>query len=863
MKRKRQLILALMTVLAVFLGGAKFYASSTGQCGDNVFWSLDTETGVVTISGTGPMWDYNTTSNPSPFSTDQSVTGAVIQYGVSSVGSWFFNRCNSLTSVRLTTSVLRIGSGAFYNCGLSAVEIPERLTEIGSFAFAYNGDLAQADLAPTVTQIGESAFRYTDLTEVLIPYTVTSIGDRSFGNCTVLTEAAISGPDTSISSTAFSDCSAGLIIRGYTGSTAQSFASAGGYTFGPLRCGDSITADILSDGCSLVLSGTGAMWNFGPGTAHRYSPFDRNSVITTLYMSDDITRIGSGSFPYCDRLATMNLPDGLLAIGSWAFQACNALTTPELPESLASIGPGAFRYCAGLTSLTIPAGVPSLSSDTFTRCSRLAHVTIRNRDLLFQGADIFEECPSSMVLHGYEGSTTQTYAGEQGIAFEPFLSSGTCGPNLTWTLDMDTGLLTIDGSGPMTDYNNTYESTRSPFFENPDIRSVTMTYAVTSVGKEAFEGCTNLTSVSLPIGLTSIGTMAFYNCGLTGDLQIPYGTEIIGSSAFKFNPLTRAVIPCSVTTIDHSVFENCGSLYEVEIHNPSASIGYNVFRNCHPFLTLRCFSGATAESYASTFDLRSGRFRVGDGITCDMDAAGNVTVSGSGEMYNYSFYTGVSPLYGQTAAKTAVLSDGITSVGRCFFCYCSSMTDVTLPAGLLRIEHDAFDYCRSLRSVNIPDTVTFIGSEAFMESKLTQVDIPAATQWLVVRAFGSCHDLEAVTIRNPRTEIDDEVFFGSTASFTLYGWAGSTTETFAHAHGIPFIPLAAEPDLVLPADLMTIDEEAFSGIAAGSVLIPDTVTTINGDPFEDSAVTIIFGYPGSAAQTFAGEYGYGFVPVGE
>ena len=844
-------------------GAGLIFRPFTGQCGDNVHWNLNAETGVITISGTGPMWNYDTGSNLSPFSLDTLITSAVVEYGVRSIGNWFFDRCSSLTSVSMSSSITGIGSSAFYSCNLAAVEIPDGVLEIGLNAFAYNRQLARADISPSVTEIGSNAFRYTALSEIMVPYAVTAIGDYAFGDCSSLAEATIAGLSVSISDTAFSGCGPGLTIRGYSGFSAQAFATEKGFGFGLIRCGDNLTANCSADGSRLYISGTGAMWDYGNGTGHRYSPFFKNSQFTVLSMADGVTSVGNSAFVYCSRLGTLSLPDSLSSIGAWTFQSCDALTSLKLPESVTVVEVGAFRYCSGLKSITVSSGVDKLYRYTFDGCSMLADITIRNKNLQFYTDNIFDECSSSLVLHGYPGSTTQTYANTNGITFVPIPLSGTCGPNLIWTLDADTGMLTIEGEGSMTDYDNMYTNTTSPFYANPDIRSVYMDYGVTTIGRAAFEDCTNLTYVELPINLDRIGSMAFYNCSLNGVLQIPFGTKTIGSSAFKFNPLTGAVIPGSVTEIEDSVFENCSSLYDVEIHNPSVQIGYNVFRNCSTLLTLKCFSGSTAETYANTFDLRAGRFKVGDNIICDMDGAGNVTISGSGPMYNYEFYTMVSPLYGQVAAKSAVISDGITSVGRCFFAYCSSLTDVSLPDGLLSLENDAFDYCHSLQNIELPETLTYIGSEAFMESRLHTAVIPMGVHYLGARAFAWCSELENVTIMDPGAEIADDAFDYCSSSLTMYGWTGSTTQAFALAHGFAFVPLNPEPDLVLPADLETIEEEAFIGVAAETVLIPDTVTTIIGDPFAGSKVTLIFGYAGSAAQTFAEEYGYGFVAVTE
>ncbi len=77
---------------------------------------------------------------------------------------------------------------------------------------------------------------------------------------------------------------------------------------------------------------------------------------------------------------------------------------------------------------------------------------------------------------------------------------------------------------------------------------------------------------------------------------------------------------------------------------------------------------------------------------------------------------------------------------------------------------------------------------------------------------------------------------------------------FTNANPSPFWNIAAIKSVVI---------EAFSGIAAQAVVIPKTVTAITGNPFADSAVSTVYGYPGTAAQTYANTYGKTFVPLSD
>ncbi|MCX4321839.1 MAG: leucine-rich repeat protein [Lachnospiraceae bacterium] len=107
--------------------------------------------------------------------------------------------------------------------------------------------------------------------------------------------------------------------------------------------------------------------------------------------------------------------------------------------------------------------------------------------------------------------------------------SGTCGDNVNWTFDSTAGVLTISGSGPMTDYF----SDRSPFYLNSDIKKIIIEDGVMSIGEFAFQQCESLTNVKIPPSVTSIGEGAFYDCTALTAVTIPDSVENIGSWAFE------------------------------------------------------------------------------------------------------------------------------------------------------------------------------------------------------------------------------------------------------------------------------------------------------------------------------------------
>ena len=199
----KQLYLLLITLLV----SLSAYAEKSGTCGANLQWKL-TDEGVLTITGTGEMQDWNR-SKPSPWHADKSVKQVIIGNSVTTIGSSAFSDCFSLTSLTIPNSVTTIGSGAFFSCfSLTSVTIPNSVTTIGSSAFSDCFSLTSLTIPNSVTTIGSGAFfSCFSLTSVTIPNSVTTIGSSAFAGCFSLTSVTIGNSVTTIGHGAFSGCS--------------------------------------------------------------------------------------------------------------------------------------------------------------------------------------------------------------------------------------------------------------------------------------------------------------------------------------------------------------------------------------------------------------------------------------------------------------------------------------------------------------------------------------------------------------------------------------------------------------------------------------------------------------------------------
>ena len=177
-------------------------ADTENSCGENLTWTLDSD-GVLTISGTGDMTDYDSWGNAAPWK-DATVKSVVISDGVTSIGEYAFSYCTGLTSITIPDSVTSIGYRAF--SGIANVIYSGTAEGSPWGAKAVNGYVEDGLVYNDSTRTTLLACLYSKQGGVIIPDSVTSIGYEAFEGCTGLTSVTIPYSVTSIGSYAFSDC---------------------------------------------------------------------------------------------------------------------------------------------------------------------------------------------------------------------------------------------------------------------------------------------------------------------------------------------------------------------------------------------------------------------------------------------------------------------------------------------------------------------------------------------------------------------------------------------------------------------------------------------------------------------------------
>ncbi len=205
------ILLAVVTVISIIsMSAVTTHAETiTGTNGGN--WSFNDETGVLTISGTGSMNNYQTEydGNHSPwYSFKDDITSVIIESGVLSIGDAAFHKCSNLKTVSIPDSVKSIGSSSFKGCSsLTSITIPYGVKEIENYTFAGCSNLTSVIMPNSVTMIDHQAFSgCTSLTDIKIPNSVTAIATAAFWHCSGLISVTFPDSVTYIGAMSFMEC---------------------------------------------------------------------------------------------------------------------------------------------------------------------------------------------------------------------------------------------------------------------------------------------------------------------------------------------------------------------------------------------------------------------------------------------------------------------------------------------------------------------------------------------------------------------------------------------------------------------------------------------------------------------------------
>ena len=273
---------------------------SSNKCGDDLYWSFDRESGKLTITGTGAMYEYmdwhKSPENGSPWwDIRDEITSVALPSGMTSIGDFAFQDCNGFSSIALPSTLKWIGHDAFYSCdGLTSVTVPDSVTSIMPEAFIYCEKLKTVKLGKNVEYIGDHAFYECEkLESITIPAKTWDIGSGAFAACQSLTGE---GVKVDPNNDEFTVKDGALFHRNEVLHTCL--------------CGEPRTSYTVPDGVKFI----------------NVRAFESCVNLTSVSLPEGVTRILFRAFEDCFRLEWIVLPKTVTEIDTGAFYGCDALT---------------------------------------------------------------------------------------------------------------------------------------------------------------------------------------------------------------------------------------------------------------------------------------------------------------------------------------------------------------------------------------------------------------------------------------------------------------------------------------------------------------------------------------------------------
>ena len=576
---------------------------------------------------------------------------------LTALGESAFPYCTALATVELPEGLKEIGSNAFSNSGLQTISIPSSVTvigeyafynvqsltevtfasgsklrEIGESAFMYDANLSGIDLPNGLLTLGGYVFKESGLTTIQLPNSLQSIGNLCFEKCMSLQQVSVSENIKSLGESPFSGCEN---ITTVFWSVKQCEYSSGGVfnscvNLTTVTFGNGVTQipDAMFNNCkklanvtlpdSLVTIGENAFYKcFAldsiviPSSVRLIDRFAfSNTGLTQITFNDGIQEIGVSAFYNCEQLSSVSMPDSVTTLGASAFALCAALTEVILPNHLTTIPSNCFNK-SGLTRIEIPADVATIGKYAFNRCTSLTELTFAanskiktiEEDAFYYAKLSRVELPDgieTLVDNAFRASGLEEIvvpASMKQIGWAAFSGNSNLRTVHWHPFDCTLGGSIFSGCGNFQVVF--YGQTEIPayLFAESKITEYTVPEGITSIGSNAFAGCTSLSLITLPESLTNVSSSAFSKA--TALYQINWNAIALAGASFKdCTSLTKVVFGDKVTKLPYSVFYGCTGIKQITLPDTLTEISANAFYGCTGLTEITIPASVTAIRYS-------------------------------------------------------------------------------------------------------------------------------------------------------------------------------------------------------------------------------------------------------------------------
>lgn len=568
-KRLLSILLVLLTALTLLPLGA--LADDNNKCGENLTWKF--ADGILTISGTGEMYDYSE-DYLAPWNEHcLEITNVTISDGVTSIGSSAFCYC-SVKSITLPFGLKHIGASAFFYCpNIQQINIPDSVEYIDPYAFSCCKGLHTVQLPASLTLISEELFAECDnLRNLSIPDAVTEIGANAFLRCTAFILETLPSGIQRIGAAAFENCgrieelvlpetlehigeaafNGTAIDKASFAGTPERWTAIGGNAC----CIAQDKIDFLEHTCDF-----GGSWQYD--TQKHWKQCSCNKT------QNEGAHTGTGkTCDVCGAVLSAALDSGSIGDGlSWSLSRSGALTisgSGKMPDfsSVANAAPW-DKQKDKIQSVVIESGVQSISGGAFSGCTALEKVGI-------------SDTVAQIDLNAFDGCTALAEF-EVAADNKAFSSVG----GVLFSADKELLRCPVGKSADYTVPSGTVAIAGGAFKDCSKLESLVIPDSVTAIGKSAFENCAALKRITLPKSITKLETLTFSGCAALAEIALPDSVKTLGEKVFSGCAALKSVkIPAEVTVIPTEAFYGCSSLESITIPKNVSHINERAFDGC-------------------------------------------------------------------------------------------------------------------------------------------------------------------------------------------------------------------------------------------------------------------------------------------
>lgn len=578
-------------------------------------------------------------------------------------------------------------------------------------------------------------------------------------------------------------------------------------------------------------------------------------------------------------IRTIEIPEGITYVPNYVF-AGSSLKYVTLPEGLETINANSFSNCTDLIHVNIPDSVVSISDTAFNGANKVtihcsegsfAHQYALEHDFSYTFDPMKYGEQSGGLIVDTDGNGVEnvsvlvwSYSDERPVGWYKTDAEGnwSCGEfedghkyrityyHRDYSFDNsifdiilgDDNNLAATGTFIGIDCEDTPAEDFS--YQNADGDSISITgysgsdttikipsqidgHMVTSISDKAFYK-SSIETVILPDSLVTIGVNAFRECPALSMVYFNAGLIEIGKSAFyKCTSLTSVNMPNTLESINPYAFGAC-IFTDVYIPDSTVYVYNNAFDSCI-MLTNVNYPLNLKQNNSSLLAAGQG-VEAGVFFGCSML---KTVIIPEGVRTIAPYY------YNESNIDTVSFPDSLEGIGIGTFSKCKSITSITMPASLKRVEKFAFLGCSQLSNINLGESLEFIGESAFAECRsIEEFNIPDSVKTIDGKAFMNCAKLRKINfpLSLDQSEVHTEYTHGQNGVFE----GCSSLETIEIPNGVTHIPsrlfmkARSLNRIVLPASVSTIGTSAFALCEGLSIInIPDAVTNIANGTFSN------------------------------